>query len=399
MTKITKRFLDSLKPGDKDQYYWDSDLTGFGVRVKPSGHISFMVQYRNEFGRSRRMTIGKYGPLTPDEARKKARQELSRVLQGEDVVQIRQDKRQAPTMAELAQRYLVEHAQPKKKAWSVKQDSRLLDRLILPALGRHKVQAITKADIAKLHHGLHETPIQANRVLSLLSKMFNLAETWGLRPYHSNPCYQIEKYKENKRERYLTGDELSRLSEALTKAEAEEMPSAILAIRLLLFTGARVSEITTLKWEYVDSDIGVLRLPDSKTGAKIIPLPQPAIDLLRTAPRIQDNPFVCFGIKTGKHIIGLQHIWQRIRKDAGIEDVRLHDLRHSFASVAAAAGMGLPIIGAILGHSQPSTTQRYAHLALDPLKAATEEVAKRITEAMEKPPKRAKVINITERKK
>ena len=401
MPKLTKRFIDSLAPPPTNYLIeWDDDLAGFGLLITKSGHKSFVCQYRNQFGRVRRLTLGALGKLTPVQARKMAQKVLAEVAHGRDVAQIKTEQRRASSVAELARRYLVEHAEPRKKAWSVKQDRRLLEKHILPALGHHKIQAVTRADIAKLHHDLHQTPIQANRVISLLSKMFNLAETWGLRPDNSNPCRRIEKYKEKKRERYLSNEELSRLSEVLQKAEAREMPTAILAIRLLLYTGARVSEVTTLKWEHVDSEIGVMRLPDSKTGAKIIPLPQPAIDLLRTAPKIHDNPYVCFGLKPGQHIIGLQHIWQRIRKDAGIEDVRLHDLRHSFASVAAAAGMGLPIIGAILGHSQPSTTQRYAHLALDPIKSATEEVARRITRAMEnKSVDSGKVVRIDQRRR
>lgn len=209
---------------------------------------------------------------------------------------------------------------------------------------------------------------------------------------HSNPCRFVEKYKEQKRERYLSGEELARLGQVLGEAEQDEMPSAILAIRLLMFTGCRLSEILTLKWEQVDFEKGVILLPDTKNGYRMVPMPGVAIDLLINAPRV--NNYVCFGDKENGHLIGLPKIWRRIRAKASLEDVRLHDLRHSFASVAAAANMGLPIIGKLLGHSQAQTTQRYAHLALDPLKAASEEIARRIDEAMKMKPKQGKVINI-----
>lgn len=257
-----------------------------------------------------------------------------------------------------------------------------------------KTDSVTRADIAKLHHDSRKTPVQANRVLALCSKMFNLAEAWGLRQDGSNPCRHVQRYKEKKRERFLSGDELARVGSSLTKAEETELPSAILAIRLLMFTGCRLSEILTLEWAMVDLEGGVLNLVDSKTGSKLVALPGPAIDLLLEAPRFQGNPYVIFGKKEGAHLVGLFHIWERIRADAGLEDVRLHDLRHSFASVAAAANMGLPLIGKLLGHTQAATTARYAHLSMDPLKAASEEIARRIDEAMKREPKRSKVIEL-----
>jgi integrase len=217
--------------------------------------------------------------------------------------------------------------------------------------------------------------------------MFNLAERWGLRSDGSNPCRHVEKFKEKKRERFLSSEELSRLGNVLAKAEqgGKELPSVIMAIRLLILTGARLSEILGLRWEWVDFEQGCLRLPDSKTGAKLIPLSRPAYEILENAPRLVGNPFVIPGAKEGEHLVNLNKPWRRIRKLAGLKNVRLHDLRHSFASVAASSGMGLPMIGALLGHKEVATTQRYAHLANDPLKAAADMVAEKITEAMNKP--------------
>ncbi len=380
--KLTKRNIEGITPGEKDTFLWDTDLPMFGIKVTPAGRRVYILQYRAG-GKVRRYTIGLHGPLTPDLARQKAIQLLAEVVSGQDPASAKGEARKGPTVADLAARYLSEHAEIKKKASSVAKDKQWLNRFILPTLGNRKVSDITRTDISDFHYSMRETPYQANRTFEVLRKMFNLAERWGYRTDGTNPCRHVEKYKEKKRERFLSKQELARLEQTLNEAEANgEMPSAILAIRLLLLTGARLSEILTLKWDYIDFELGFLSLPDSKTGAKLIPLPTHAIKLLTKAPRIEQNPYVCFGVKTGSYLIGLQKIWGRIRSKAGIEEVRLHDLRHSFASIAAAAGLSLPLIGALLGHSQAQTTKRYAHLAIDPLKAATEEVAKRIDAAM-----------------
>jgi len=395
MAKLTKRFIDSLTiPAERERVYWDDELKGFGIRLRSSGRRTFIVQFRNLQARTRKLTLGAYGKLTPDEARKLARQILADVSKGNDPVNTRVEERHALTIEKLGERYMAEHAEPKKKPASIARDRQLLERFIKPSLGKITVKGIKREDIVKFHHAMRNTPIQANRTFALLSKMFSLAEKWGLRPDGSNPCRHVERYKERKRERFLSGDELARLGTALSEAEKTEAPSAILAIRLLLFSGARVSEILTLKWPNVHIDERVLILPESKTGTKRIPLSGPALKALINALHLSGNPYVCFGKTPGGHLVGLHRIWARIRNKAGLEDVRLHDLRHSFASVAAAAGMGLPIIGALLGHSQPTSTARYAHLAMDPLIAASDEVAKRIDEAIRKEPKKAKVIEL-----
>jgi integrase len=214
--------------------------------------------------------------------------------------------------------------------------------------------------------------------------MFNLAEQWGLRPDNSNPCRHVEKYKERKIERFLSNEELARLGEVLAEAERTqtEMPSVIAALRLLLFTGCRLSEILTLRWDEVDLENQCLRLRESKTGAKVVYLPSAAIEVLSVIEQQDNNPFVIVGAKRGSHLVNLQKPWRRIRANAGLEDVRIHDLRHSFASVAAASGLSLPIIGALLGHTQPQTTQRYAHLVGDPLREAVDLIGSRIADAV-----------------
>jgi integrase len=239
---------------------------------------------------------------------------------------------------------------------------------------------VTRQDAGKLHHGLRDTPYQANRVLAVLSKMFNLAERWGLRPDGSNPCRHVEKFSERKRERMLSPAELARLGDALTSYAGS--PYAVAAIKLLVFTGARLGEVLGLRWDWIDIDRGEARLPDSKTGAKTLHLPPPALVVLTKLPRLDNNPHVIVGQTTGAAMVNLEKPWRAIRAAARLDDVRLHDLRHAFASVAASSGMGLPIIGKMLGHTQPSTTNRYAHLANDPVKAAAAAVAAKIAAAM-----------------
>ena len=230
--------------------------------------------------------------------------------------------------------------------------------------------------MTKFHHDLRHIPYEANRCLEIISKMFNLAELWGLRPDGSNPRRLIQKYPEVKRERYLSLDEIKHLGDVLREVEHEgrEMPSAILAIRLLIYTGCRLSEIMTLQWDYVDLEARTLNLPDSKSGAKKVFLGRPACELLENAPRLHGNPWVITGTLPGARLNDLQPFWQRVRARAGLPEVRIHDLRHTFASTAIAAGHPLPIIGKLLGHTQVQTTARYAHLAAQPAMIAADSI-------------------------
>jgi integrase len=255
---------------------------------------------------------------------------------------------------------------------------------VLPVLQHRLLRDVTRNDIVRLHSSLTDKRYQANRVVALLSKFFNWCESQGHRPDGTNPCRHVERFGEAKRERFLSSEELTRLGEALRAAETERTasPWVIGAIRLLALTGARLSEILTLKWEFVDFERATIRLPDSKTGAKTVYLNAPALTVLAELPRFDGNPFVIVGERKGARLVNIQKPWRRIRKAARLDDVRLHDLRHSFASVAAAGGMSLPIIGALLGHSQPQTTHRYAHLAAHPLRAASETIAGQIAGAL-----------------
>jgi integrase len=381
--RLTKRAIDALKPQAHRHTAWDASLRGFGVRINADGTKTYVLKYRAG-GRQRWFTIGRHGALTPDQARGLAKRVLGAVAHGKDPATERMRERQIGTVAELAERFLVEHAEAKRKPATAKEYRRMVHEHALPSLGRLRVPDVTRADVARLHHAMRDTPYQANRVLAVLSKMFGWAEARGLRPDGTNPCRQVERYPEQKRERFLSNDELARLGAVLAKAERDgsEMPSAIAAIRLLVLTGARLGEILNLRWEYVDFEHGCLRLPTSKTGAKTIPLGAPALALLAELPRFEGHPYVLPGIKEKSPLVGLQNVWERIRKRAGLEDVRLHDLRHSFASIGAGVGLSLPLIGALLGHKQPATTARYAHLAPDPVKAAADRIASQVAAAL-----------------
>lgn len=422
------------KPGDpeRDVFLWDDAMAGFGLRITASGIKSYVVQYRDSKNTSHRVTVGRHGILTAEAARGYAQQLLAAVARGDEPVAEKAVLDEEPTVDDLAARYLSEHAETHKRPKSIADDKYRIEHYIKPNLGSSKVASVTREDMARLHHRLRETPIQANRTLALASKMFNLSEVWGWRPDGSNPCRHLGKYKEKKRERYLSERELALLGRALREIERPSSdavrivtskgrdgkvrntpvkvepvhPAAILAIRLLLLSGARLGEVLGLRWEYVDFERGLIRLPESKTGAKVIVLGPPAIKLLSEAPHKKGCPWVCPGQRgDGGHIADLNGPWRRLRakvdeiqdkeqaegkleeKDrVDLSNLRIHDMRHSFASVGAAGGLSLPTIGALLGHTQAATTQRYAHLANDPLKQAAGIVAGHIAAVLEGKP-------------
>jgi integrase len=405
--RISKSTVDSLFcPGGKDRdIVWDDKLKGFGVIVYPTGLKTYVAQYRKD-GRSHRVVIGKHGRLTPDEARKEAKALLGDVEKGANPALERRTKREAPTLDKVAEGFLA-YAFAKKKTGTARGYDNALRLHILPQLGTKRLTKITHADVESLHTSMSERRPQANRTLAVLSAVWS----WAARHRHvdtaSNPTKGVEKYRESARERYLTKDELLRLSDALTAAETTGLPysvnesnpkakhapkpenrrrkfdrHSVAAIRLLTLTGARLHEILDAKWEHVDLERGMIFLPDSKTGRKPIYLSAAAAAILSALPRIDGNPYVIPGEKTGQPRADLKRPWDAICKVAGLDGVRLHDLRHSFASVGAGASLGLPIIGKLLGHSQPSTTQRYAHLDADPMRRAVETIGSTIAAAM-----------------
>ena len=372
--RLNKRNINAATyQGPGGCYIWDTEISGFGVRIYPSGRKSFVVTYRVR-RRQRFYTIGRWPEMPLQEARTQGLEILARARRGEDVSGNRQAKHAAPSMSDLVERFIKEHSEVRKKAKSAHSDRLILERCVVPKLGTFKVEEIQRADIAKLATGMASTPAMANKVLSLLSKAFNLAEIWGWRPEGQNPCRHIARYREEKRERYLSEKELARLGEVLVEAEQlwRYRSQAIAAIRLLILTGCRSSEILTLRWEEVDFERKCLHLPDSKTGAKTVRLNSAALQILAEMERVEGNPYVVPGDKEASHLSTLQSLWDRIRKEAGLDKVRIHDLRHTFASVGVSRGLSLPVVAKLLGHAKTATTERYAHLADDPIREANE---------------------------
>lgn len=425
--KITKTRVDRL-PADRETWLWDVEVKGFGVRARKGGSKVYFVSHgTGKRQQDRRVTIGRHGsPWTPDTARAEAKRLLGLVAGGQNVAGARAALRALPTLAQFSERFLTEYAETYKRPSSVAADRSLLERVIRPRLGALRLDKLTRANVAALHHERRGTPTDANRAIALLSKMLAWAETLGLRPQNSNPCRGLRRYPEARRERFLSEAELARLGLALAEADSGRLlavsfeseadarekgtlaelpptvpvdPFAVAAVRLLLLTGARRSEILHATWADVDIAAGTLRVPLPKEGRpKLLRLTAPALEVLAGLPRFEHNPFVIVAARgpgrrkaalssPGKApapapLSDIEAPWRRIRRRAGLEDVRLHDLRHSFASVAAGGGASLPLIGALLGHTQPATTARYAHLSDDPLRALADTTAARIAAAL-----------------
>ena len=382
--RLTKRLVESHRSDARDIILRDSEIKGFLCKITPRGHRVYMLYYRTKDGQERRPKIGVHGEITCDQARKIAQQWKAEVAAGSDPSAHKSASRQAPTVSQLCDRYLEEHAKGRKKPSSLRNDAQMIVRFIKPDLGARKVASATVEDIARLHQRLRNTPYQANRLLALLAKMFSLAEAWGLRSNGSNPTRHVGKFREQKRQRYLTNEELERLGEVLEEAERNETepPQIIAAIRLLLLTGCRLNEILALRWDQIDWDRGQLRFEDTKTGAQFRTVGAAVIEHLAQLPWRQSSPYVIPGRITGSHLVNLSKAWRRIRERAELDDVRIHDLRHTHASAAAGLGLSLPMIGKLLGHSQPATTARYAHLADDPVSLAATSVAEHIGNLM-----------------
>ena len=390
---ISKRTVEGLFVEGRDAIFWDRRLLGFGVRVYPSGARVYVVQSRSG-GRSRRVTVGRHGVLSAAEARQRAALIIARVKAGEDPrpARARADREPAASVpvSELAERYFDQYVAVRCKPSTLRAYRSAVTRWILPSLGDMPVGAVGREHVEALHYRLRGVPYRANQVIHVLTKMFVLAEVWGLREEGTHPVRSIRKYREHKRERFLSEEEFRRLGRVLDEIETEARAvaeggknggaapvrvSAVAALRLLMLTGCRRNEILNLKWEDVDPAAGELDLRDSKTGPRAVPLPPAAGSVLAGLPRVPGNPWVITGARPGGRLSNLNDHWLRIRARAGLEDVRIHDLRHSFASRALALGESLSMIGRLLGHGQAHTTARYAHLARDAVKASASRVA------------------------
>ncbi|MDE0032228.1 MAG: tyrosine-type recombinase/integrase [Deltaproteobacteria bacterium] len=375
---LSKRIIDRLSVDDKDAVFWDRDLPGFGIRVYPSGAKVYVVQTR-VFGRSKRVTVGRHGKLSADQARKEAARIIGRIKGGEPAPLA--EPPAAPTVVDLAERYQREYVAVRCKPLTVSHYGLMLRKHIVPALGKLLVSEVERKHIMEFQYGLRDMPTVANRAVDILVKMFNLADAWGWRPSGKNPCRFVRRYKvEKHHERFLTPEELYRLGQALDAAPGERLAlaHAAAAIRLLVLTGCRRNEILGLRWEDLDFEAGEMRLADSKTGARVTPLPPAAARVLAGLSRAPGNPWVFPGRKKGDRQHNINDSWDRVRKRADLDGVRLHDLRHSFASRALALGESLSMIGELLGHRKVQTTARYAHLARDSVRASTAKVAESI---------------------
>jgi len=383
MPKLTNRTVDRLRTDEPNgSIVWDDAIPGFGVRVRPSGRRTYLVQYRNQAGRTRRYTLGVHGALTPSAARDLARQSLAKVARGEDPAEEAAQRKSAPTVADLAEDYLARHAVPYKRASSVENDRSMLARHILPKLGRRKVEAVRRRDVEVLYQSLRATPYCANRVLSLLGKMFSLAVAWGWRA--DNPTRGVERFQEHKRERWVSGEDLERLVQAIEKHPNQRAAKALL---LMLLTGARRGEVLSATWDQFDLEQGSWTKPAHVTKQKRpehFPLSPAAIDLLQGIKGDQATKFLFPGDVPGRPLRNIKRVWRRVCRDAGLEGLRIHDLRHTFASHLVSGGESLYIVGRLLGHTQVATTQRYAHLADDPLREASDRFGRRISSALEK---------------
>ncbi len=386
MAKLTKRQIDYLNPNSKKKTLWDNNPKGLGVTLNKNGSKSFILKYRNISGQQKKFKIGVYGVFTLEQARKLAREHLVKIARGGDPTRERKEFRQSPDVKDLLEKYLNEHSKINNKPNTYENNKNYVYKYLIPALGKHKVKSITRNDIYELQQKLYKRgKSTANIAISILSKAFNLAEVWEWRDDNTNPCRHIKKFPMKARQRFLSKDEFHTLNKKLEfygKAQLEPAP-VITAIRLLMFTGCRLNEILTAKWEYVDFDNHCFKFPDSKTGAKTVYFSDTVGKILRDIKRFPDNPYIIVGETPGQHLYNLQKPWRRIRQDCGLDDVRIHDLRHSFASMAAMSGMSLPIIGSMLGHSQPQTTAQYVHLMGEPMREAANAVSETINQAME----------------
>lgn len=447
--KLTAAFVDRLGPGD-GQWFFDTEKPGLLLRNRDGAKTYYVHYGGGRRGAGRRVMLGGPGaparhgapappdPRTglprewsPETARDEADRVLGRVGDGRDPALERSAERQRPTLAELLVRVLREHSFLHKTQRSAVEDIGLAARIVLrdarkgeagrkwrrglaaeyrggaraalalkdgalSELGRLRIDRITEAHVLRAHADGKGSPAEANRRVALLSLAFNLAESWGLRPRGSNPCRAVKRYREAKRERFLSPVELAQLGKALRKAERAKTrkagrvdPFAAAAIRLCLLTGARVGEVVGAQWADVDLGAGTLRVERPKEQTpKLVRLNAPARALLKGLPRLKRNPHVFPGRKPGEHLTDLQHPWRRVVTLAKLDGVRLHDLRHSFASVLASGGASLPLIGSLLGHREPKTTQRYAHLSDDPRAAAAEQAGETIAAALAAPPRR-----------
>ncbi len=378
--KLTKKAIDSFHyegDGKSRDVRWDGEVSGLGLRLYPSGRRSFVLSYRIG-GRKRLLALGNFGTLTIEQARKRARRHLGAIEDGIDPLEERRKAGQGRTLGELIETYVERHAKVHKKTWL--DDQQRLERHVPTALKSRRADAITREDIAKIHDRIgRKTPYEANRLQEVLRKMFNLARIWHfIDEAAPNPAQGIERFKEQKRKRWLKPEELPALARAI---DAEPNLYVRAALWLYLLTGVRKTELVTAKWVQVDWERGLLILPDTKAGEEqYAVLNAPALAILQSIPKVEGNPHIFVGSRITGHLTHIDQFWRHIRHEAGIEDVRLHDLRRTTGSWLSQAGVELNTIKEALRHASLSTTLTYARLGADPARAAMEEHGRKVME-------------------
>ena len=381
--KFTKRTIELLETTGNRQTFFDDEITGLALRIGTTGKKTFYYTYRANKGRraeKKWIMLGTFPLVSVEQARELVKQKAAMVLAGHDPAELIKEGKQAATMREALTLFKEEYVSKLKPKTQI-QYTDIIERLVFPKLGKHLVKDIAYSPIASLHHALRATPYTANRTVAVLSKFFNWCELHGYRERNTNPVQGLAKYTEHKRLRFMSAVELESLGKGFHTLESRNAidPTIAAAIKMLLFTGARSSEILTLKWSYVSVELAIASLPDSKTGAKTLHLPPQALAILETLPCESEY---CFPGKSKGHLVNIKDSWKRLLTASGLENWRIHDLRHAFASAAASSGKSLPIIGKILGHTQAATTSRYAHLAENPVAIAVSETATQLHKAL-----------------
>ncbi|MBX9621588.1 MAG: site-specific integrase [Alphaproteobacteria bacterium] len=379
-TKLTKRVVESAVPDPiKRIEIWDTEITGFFVRVYPTGRKTYFLQYRNKKRETHKVKIGVHSPKTTTELARQMANRLSlNIGAGEDPSIKTVSNNKEKTMQELAEEYLRLHAEPNKALQCYKDDMSKIKNIILKKYGHLRVNTITNLDLQKLHSELYKTPVKANRTIALLSTMFNFAIRWGWRS--DNPVKGIKKYKEHGRDRWLNDEEVQRLLTSLNNYRNQNVANAI---RLLVLMGSRKTEVLSAKWEQIDLERGTWTMRARSTKQRkmeYLPVSSPVLEILTNMKTHADSPFLFPGKVPGQPLKDPKKAWNTIRNKAGVSDVHIHDLRHTFASHLVSSGVSLSIVGKLLGHTQASTTQRYAHLAVAPLREAAELFGNKVQE-------------------
>ncbi len=391
MSNLNEKFIRSLElPKTKHKIYWDDKIIGFGLRITNNNSKSFVLRYVIN-GRERKYTVGTYPELSTTAAREIVTKLKGEIIKGVDPLEVKQANYKAPTFKDLSVEYL-KLSQSTKRTATVLEYKSMTNKYLLPNFSNRKLNSITKKDLEKLHSSLKEVPYRANRILQLLSSMFNLAISWNW--LDKNPVKDIKKFKEDKRHRFLSDSEIAKLIEALNQQKSQ---ASVNIIKLILLTGSRKGEVFSARWQDFDFESGVWIKPASLTKqnkTSYIPLNKEALKILADMRKnivkdddlknatedqiISNQTYLFYNPKTKSHIVDIKKFWQKICKQAQIENARIHDLRHTFASSLVNSGVGLEVIGKLVGHSNTRTTERYSHLINSTLKQATEVFGSKI---------------------